>query len=386
MPGKDFYKLLGVSRDATEADLKKAYRKLALLHHPDRNPPEKKAQSEEKFKEVSLAYEVLNDPAKRSIYDQYGEDGLKAGGGSAEAAGAQVPTAGFTPSFGGGSGGIRASLRARLPRARDAPVSLTCFPLPPATLHPLADFGGPGGGFMGSDPRQLFSAFFGTSNPFSAAGEDSGFMGGGASPFMGFPGAAFHQAGMGHGARTGAPAKGETIRRPLRCSLEELAKGTTKHIKVTRARYAGGVKRDEEKILEIVVKPGWKKGTTVTFDGEGDEVPGAAPADIAFVIDEKPHAYFVREGNDLRHEETVALVNALTGVSLDVQTLDGRTLSLSIPEVITPGYRKVIRGEGMPLSKSPETKGDLILSFNVTFPRALTEAQKVAIKHAFQRQ
>ena len=255
-------------------------------------------------------------------------------------------------------------------------------PAPRVSFHPT-DFGQ--GGFSGTDPRNLFAAFFGTSNPFSAGGIDSDFPGlGGGGQFMGFPGggAAFTQAGMGHGTRSGG-SKGETIRRPLRCTLEELAKGMTKHVKVTRARFAGGVKRDDEKILEIVVKPGWKQGTTVTFDGEGDEVPGAAPADIAFVIDEKPHAYFVREGNDLRRDETVALVDALTGVALEVKTLDGRTLSLSIPEVITPGYRKVIKGEGMPLSKNPEMKGDLVISFSVTFPRTLTEVQKSQIKAAF---
>ncbi len=226
----------------------------------------------------------------------------------------------------------------------------------PPPLPPPAGFGG---GFGGTDPRDIFRAFFGTSNPFAAAGPDSFGPGG----FSGF------------GAPAG-PKKGETRVYTLPLTLEELATGASKKLKVTRKR--GGA--DVEKLLEVVVKPGWKKGTAVTFDSESDEVPGEVPADIQFVVAEKPHERFVRDGNDLVMAVKLPLAEALCGVRMEVPALDGRTLSLAVPEVVTPGYEKRIKGEGMPISKLPGQKGDLLIRFEVVFPAVVRESAKVQLK------
>ena len=210
--------------------------------------------------------------------------------------------------------------------------------------------------FKSSDPNDLFRAFFGSNNPFAGM---EGLGGGGGGPFGG--------GAFGGG---GAPA----IRSSLPCTLEELATGTTKRIKVTRKR--GGA--DSEKILEIVVRPGWRAGTTVTFENEGDEVRGGGkPADLQFVIEERPHERFQRDKNDLVMDVSLGLGQALCGTKLEVKALDGRTLSLAIPEVITPGYIKRIRGEGMPAKAG---KGDLVLRFSVKFPTFIPEANKAALK------
>jgi DnaJ-class molecular chaperone len=132
----------------------------------------------------------------------------------------------------------------------------------------------------------------------------------------------------------GAPAKPEAITRPLQCTLEELFTGCTKKVKITRARLQGDGRsvRPEEKVLEIVVRPGWKRGTTVTFEGEGDEAPGMPAPDVKFLIGEKAHERFEREGSDLVLHARLSLAEALCGTTMEVRTLDGRVLSVAVTE------------------------------------------------------
>jgi len=293
--------------------------------------------------------------------------------------------------------------------------------IPPSESLCNAGFSGGGGGGGGArfhDPAEIFAQFFGTNNPFSAFGmggggsDDEGAegmpggmpggfrmfmggmpgMGGGGMPGMaggGMPGmAGMGMPGMGPAAGAGAAAAGarrrgqpvqpEPIKRQLLCTLEELFSGTTKRIKVTRKRLNsdGKTTRPDEKVLEIVVKPGWKKGTTVTFEREGDEEPGVIPADLQFIIGEKEHDRFRRDGHNLVHTVKLPLAEALCGTTLDVRTLDGRTLSVPVTEVVAPGASKTVRGEGMPVSKTPGTRGDLVIRFEVAFPRSLSEDKK----------
>ncbi len=134
------------------------------------------------------------------------------------------------------------------------------------------------------------------------------------------------------------------------------------------------------KILEVAIKPGWKKGTTVTFENEGDEAPGIIPADIQFVIGEKEHATFSREGNNLIYSSRLTLADALCGTTLRIATLDGRTISVPVSEIVSPGSEKVVRGEGMPIAKAPGTKGDLHIRFAVTFPAYLSDDKKAQLR------
>lgn len=135
-----------------------------------------------------------------------------------------------------------------------------------------------------------------------------------------------------------------------------------------------------EEILTINIKPGWKKGTKITFPEKGNEEPDIIPSDLVFVIDEKPHSVFTRDGNDLIVTQKISLAEALTGCSVHLTTLDGRNLSFPITNVITPNYEEVIPSEGMPLQKDPIKKGNLRIKFDIKFPTRLTPEQKAGIR------
>jgi len=358
--GKDYYKILGVQKSANDDDLKKAYRKLALKYHPDKN---KSPGAEEKFKEIAEAYDVLSDKKKREVYDQYGEEGLKGGMGG-----------------GGGGGGP----------------------------------GGPSGNFQSysfhGNPHETFRMFFGDENPFAnffsfqggpQGGQQFNFSSGHEAmdfdddPFNsmgGFGGMHGSRMGMGGmpggmgmqqniGRRRSKAHQDPAVVRELPVSLEDVYSGTTKKMKITRKvlNPDGQSTRNEEKVLSIDVKPGWKAGTKITFPKEGDQTPTNIPADIVFVIKDKPHRHFTRDGSDLKYKCKISLKEALTGTSAQIPTLDGRRLPVSIRDVITPTTVRRIPGEGLPLPKSPSRKGDLIVDFDIQFPTSLTSQQKQAI-------
>ncbi|KAL6850252.1 hypothetical protein ACP4OV_020879 [Aristida adscensionis] len=336
--GVDYYKVLGVDRGASDDDLKKAYRKLAMRWHPDKNATNKK-EAEAKFKQISEAYEVLSDPQKRTIYDQLGEEGLK----------------GQPPPGAGGPG--------------------------PSSFYP-------GGGQSTSfhfNPRSaddIFAEFFG----FSGMGGMGGMRGepGFQRSMFGndFFASRFGGEGSASSVNMQRPVhKPPPIENRLPVSLADLYKGVTKKMKISREiiDVHGRVSQMEE-ILTIDVKPGWKKGTKITFPEKGNEAPNMTPADIVFIIEEKPHEVFTREGNDLIITEKISLVEALTGCTVRVSTLDGRNVSIPINSVVHPSYEEVIPGEGMPIPKDPTKKGNLRIKFNIKFPSRLTSDQKAGIK------
>ena len=137
----------------------------------------------------------------------------------------------------------------------------------------------------------------------------------------------------------------------------------------------------EEETLRIRVKPGWRKGTKITFEDKGDEKPGSLPADIIFVVHEKRHPIFKREGDDLQLGVEVPLIEALTGCTITVPLLGGEEMTLSLNEILYPGYEKVIPGQGMPIPKQEGRKGDLRLNFLVKFPRELSDDQRSNVKY-----
>lgn len=134
----------------------------------------------------------------------------------------------------------------------------------------------------------------------------------------------------------------------------------------------------EDEILSIKVNPGWKKGTKVTFEGMGNESPGAYAADITFVITEKRHSLYRRVGDDLELTIEISLVKALTGCSLPITLLGGGTMNLEIDEIVGPGYQRVIKGQGMANKKQLGSRGNLNVSFLVNFPKDLTNEQRAA--------
>ncbi|KAL6988197.1 hypothetical protein U1Q18_013944 [Sarracenia purpurea var. burkii] len=135
-----------------------------------------------------------------------------------------------------------------------------------------------------------------------------------------------------------------------------------------------------EEILTINVKPGWKKGTKITFPEKGNKQPNVIPSDLVFIIDEKPHSIFTRDGNDLVVTQKIPLAEALTGHTVNLTTLDGRKLTIPINNVIHPNYEEVVPREGMPIPKDPTKKGNLRIKFNPKFPIRLTAEQKAGLK------
>ncbi|OAY34000.1 dnaJ homolog subfamily B member 13 [Manihot esculenta] len=335
--GVDYYKILQVDRNAKDDDLKKAYRKLAMKWHPDKNPNNKK-ESEAKFKQISEAYEVLTDPQKRVVYDQYGEEGLK---GSVP-----PPDTGGTSYY--STGEIPTSFRFNPRNADDIFAEFFGF------SRPFGGMGGAGGGMRGT---RFSSGIFGD-DMFGSFGD-----GGGGS---------MHQSG---------PRKAPAIENKLPCRLEELYKGTTKKMKISREIVdISGKTMQVQEILTIDIKPGWKKGTKITFPEKGNEQPNVVPADLVFIIDEKPHPMFTRDGSDLIVTQNISLAEALTGYTVHLTTLDGRNLSIPISSVIHPNYEEVIPREGMPIQKDPTKRGNLRIKFNIKFPTRLTSEQKAGIK------
>ncbi|CAA0823625.1 DNAJ heat shock family protein [Striga hermonthica] len=338
--GVDYYKLLQVDKNANDDDLKKAYRKLAMKWHPDKNPNNKK-EAEAMFKQISEAYEVLSDAQKRAVYDQYGEEGLKGQG--------------MPPPDAGGPGG--------------------------ATFFQTGD----GPNVYRFNPRNandIFAEFFGFSSPFGGMGSGGGMRGGsrfsGGSMFGGDD--IFSSFGEARTMSPG-PRKAPPIEQKLPCSLEELYKGATKRMKISREIYdASGKTLPVQEILTIDIKPGWKKGTKITFPEKGNEQPNIIPSDLVFIIDEKPHSVFTRDGNDLIVTQKISLAEALTGYTVHLKTLDDRNLTIPINTVINPNYEEVVRGEGMPIPKEPTKRGNLRIKFNIKFPTRLTAEQKSGIK------
>lgn len=129
--------------------------------------------------------------------------------------------------------------------------------------------------------------------------------------------------------------------------------------------------------MTIEIKPGWKKGTKITFPDKGNqEHPGAIPPDLIFVVDERPHAVYRREGNDLVVDKVITLLEALTGKTLELTTLDGRNLMIPLTYIVKPGDDMLVPGEGMPVSREPGKKGNLRIKFDVKYPSRLTPEQK----------
>ncbi|XP_010546038.1 PREDICTED: dnaJ homolog subfamily B member 13 [Tarenaya hassleriana] len=351
--GVDYYNILKVNHNATEEDLKKAYKRLAMIWHPDKNPSTRRPEAEAKFKLISEAYDVLSDLQKRQIYDLYGEEGLKSGQ--------------FPPSTASSSSSAAASSSSRGPphfngrhQHRPHPPSPSSFRFNPRDADDIyAEFfgsdGGGGGGGGGRGNRVFRDVHF-----------KNGHFGGG------------HYGANGYG---GEMRKAPAVENPLLCSLEDLYKGVKKKMKISRNVYdASGKVRSVEEILTIELKPGWKKGTKITFPEKGNQEPGIMPADLIFVVGEKHHPVYKRDGNDLVVNQEITLLEALTGKTLELITLDRRNLLIPLTDIVKPDSEIVVPNEGMPISKEPGKKGNLRVKFSVRYPSRLTPEQKSELK------
>jgi len=169
-----------------------------------------------------------------------------------------------------------------------------------------------------------------------------------------------------------------SIEQDLYLTLEEIFNGCTKKIAFTKRvmNEDGCTTRVVEKILDVCVQPGWRAGTRITFPGEGDEGPNRAPADVVFVVKEEPHSTFKRNKDDIIYTAKVPLSDALTGFMVDVPTLDEKVITVPVNDVVSPGYRKMIPGEGMPVPKQPGSRGNLVVDFDIEFPKRMPEEER----------
>lgn len=343
MSKRDYYEVLGVSKDASESELKKAYRKLALKYHPDRNPGDEEAEN--KFKEAAEAYEVLGNKEKRQRYDQFGHAGV-----------------------GGAAGG-----------------------------------GGFGGGGMNMD--DIFSQF---GDIFGSA-----FGGGG--------------GGFGGGGGRARARKGSNLRIRVQLTLEDIAHGVKKKIKVKKLVNAPGnsyktcptcngsgrvtrvtntflgqmqtastcptcggqgksldnkasgsdqngqLRKEEE--LEIEIPAGVEEGMQLTVRGKGNEAPmDGIPGDLLIVIEEKKHEHLEREGQNLHYDLFLNFADLALGETAQIPTVDGKA-KIKIAAGTNAGRILRLKGKGLP-SVNAYGKGDLLVHVNVWTPKNLTSEEK----------
>ncbi|KAI1171477.1 hypothetical protein F4777DRAFT_53676 [Nemania sp. FL0916] len=365
------YDQLNVRPDATQEEIKKGYRKAALKWHPDKNKDNPNAA--EKFKECSQAYEILADPEKRKIYDQFGLEYLLRGGaapppGENPFAGAQ---AGDMPSgfqgFDFGTGGGMPGGGAR-------------------SFHFTTSGGGGGNPFHFSNPQEIFEQFvrnggsggFGdTEDPLFNVFGGSRASGGRSSRMRGFPDGESYR-----GSNTREPAAPEvtTVERALPLSLEEMFNGTNKKMKIKRKTFdETGKRTTSDQVLEVPIKAGLKKGSKIKFKGVGDQEEGGKQ-DLHFIVEEKAHPLFVRDGDDLIHTIELDLKEALTGWKRTVTTIDEKQILIEKAGPTGPGMSDSYPGLGMPISKKPGERGNFIVKYNVKFPTSLTAQQKQQLK------
>ncbi|KAL8889636.1 MAG: hypothetical protein Q9215_003095 [Flavoplaca cf. flavocitrina] len=336
------YDLLGVSPDASEAELKSAYKKGALKHHPDKNAHNPAAA--DKFKEISHAYEALSDPQKRQLYDQYGQEGLEQGGGGGGMAAEDL----FAQFFGGGGGAFGGMFGGGM---RDT------GPKKARTIHhvhkvSLEDVYKGKVSKLALQKSVICPSCDGRGGKEGAVKTCSGCNGAGMKTMM-------RQMGpMIQRFQTVCPdcqGEGEIIREKDKC------------------KKCNGKKTSvERKVLHVHVDKGVKSGHKIEFRGEGDQSPGVLPGDVIFEIEQKPHPRFQRKDDDLFYHAEIDLLTALAGGQIHIEHLDDRWVTVSIDpgEVISPGEIKMVRGQGMPSMRHHDF-GNLYIQFDVKFPPAM---------------
>ena len=345
---RDYYEILGVPRTATAVEIKKAFRKAAREHHPDKKPGDKAA--EQRFKDLNEANEVLSDPDKRAKYDRFGRDweaysraGAGAGGrggGGADPFGPGGPFQGYTTYGGSGGGNVRYEFRTS----------------------------GDGGQFS-----DFFRMMFGEEaggSPAGRGGRGAGAgstgRGGGASiedilAGMGVGGAGSSSGRTGRGSGEAASAVFAPVEATAEISLDEAFHGTTRIVEV------GG------KRLEVKIPPGVDTGSRVRLSGKGPD-----GRDLVVVIRVQAHGVFTRRGADLEREVPVTLREALLGGEVPVRTLKGKVL-LTLPAGTQNHKAFRLSRQGMPRLKGGDP-GDLYVKVRVVLPTQLSEAETEAAK------
>jgi len=273
----DYYSTLGVGKNATDDDIKKAYRKLAMKHHPDRGG------DESTFKKISEAYDVLSDPQKKQIVD------------------------------------------------------------------------------LGGDPKNQSNG-----NSFNQGPFEFHFNTGGVPPGMED---IFGRFGFGSGFGRQPMQKNKTLNINVDITLEDVLSGKDINAEIT---IPGTGKR---KIINIAIPAGIEHGQQIRYEGMGDDaIRELRPGDLIVNVNVRQHSLFRREHSDLVLEKAVSVWDAIIGSSLDIQTLDGKTLTINVPQGTKHGTILSCRGEGLPIMRS-RNRGNLLIMIKVDMPKNLSEAQ-----------
>ncbi|MBA3655394.1 MAG: molecular chaperone DnaJ [Actinobacteria bacterium] len=347
---EDFYELLGVSRTATDDDIKRAYRRLARELHPDTNPD---PAAEEQFKKITLAYEILRDPERRQRYDTYGPEGLR-GTGAAGNAGNPFADFGvgdlfdafFSSGFGGGGGG----------RARSGPLT-------GADLELVAEL-------------EFEEAVFGVKHDVAlrAPVHCTTCNGSGAAPGTS-PTRCIACEGTGEIRRVRQSILGQMVTASpcSRCG------GLGQEIASPCADCRGDGRRTEERSYAVDIPAGVDNGTTLRLAGRGAAGPrGGPPGDLYVHIRVRPHDRFLRDGPNLVHVLHVPMTQAALGAHIPFETLDGEE-DLVIPAGMQTGREFVLRGRGVPHLEG-RGRGDLIVRAVVDTPTKLSREQEELLR------
>jgi len=320
MDFKDYYSSLGVSPDADDKTIKKAYQTLAKKYHPDVNPGDKTA--EEKFKEATEAYQAISDPEKRRKYDELRQDyqQWKARGGHGN-----YNWDRWQSNPGGGGGGHT-------------------YTMSPEDFADM--FGGAGGAggfnFGGEGYSDFFSTLFG-----GVGGQGRGF---------------------GGGPNVVRPRQGRDLEVEVQVTLEESYSGTTRVI------------RTGEKQIEAKIPKGVRTGSKVRLTGQGGPgISGGQAGNLYLIITVSPHSHFVREGDDLRVEIPIDFYSAILGGEVSIRTLSGEVL-LKIPPRTQSGKKFRLKGKGMPKLEKPTQQGDLYAVVSIVLPENMSD-QEISALH-----
>lgn len=345
------YDLLNVTPSANDSEIRKAYFKLAKIHHPDKaNSTEK---NEEKFKEIKFAYEVLTDKNKREVYDRYGMEGLKDGGGMDEDI--------FSSMFGGGMGGMG---------------GMGGFPFD------LFGGGGGMGGFGGR--RQQKRRTQNMVYPLKCTLDE---LYNGATRNIELERSLLCGTCSGSGGKAGATRSCTKCQgRGFVMQYKQLGPGMVQQMQAIcrdcngegeiinekdRCKVCVGKKTiKKKKTFEVHIDKGMQDGQKITFRGESNQEPGVESGDLIVVLQQSQHELFTRNTDDLFMSYTMNITEALCGFKTVIKHLDGRNMVLTQEpgQFLSPGSIRAIEKEGMPIYKNPFEKGNLYVKLDVKFP------------------
>lgn len=322
---EDFYEILEVSREATQKEIKKAFRRLSLKYHPDRNPGNKEAH--DKYVRISRAHEVLTDPQQKEIYDIYGEEGLSKEGNLQHRGKQKGPNFKMEASI--NLEDLYNGIKRQIPFRRRV-ICPRCHGT---------------GGKLGKTKQ---------------------------CPKCQGRGMTLERVTMGFGM---------TMQMQQPCKKCE-GKGI---VFSERCNHCDGERLvSEESMMDIVVERGMRDKQMIVLKGQADQSPDFLPGDLIIILNQKMHHFFKeRRGNDLYADMDINLKDALFGFHKKITHMDGREIYVDSDKITQPYEVKVIQGEGMPVHKFPSQKGDLFLKFNVKLPKKLNKKEKELIREIF---